>query len=208
MSLWGRVFATFYDRMLGASEENGLGDHRGELLRQAQGRVVEIGAGTGVNLKHYPRTGIDSLVLTEPEAPMARRLEDKVAGSGRDNIQVSRASALELPFADASFDVAVSTLVLCTVPDVERTLAEIKRVLTPEGKLLFLEHVRHEESARARRQDRITPVWKYVGHGCHLNRDTPALIAQAGFTVDPLERTFFPKGPSFVQPLAIGVATR
>jgi ubiquinone/menaquinone biosynthesis C-methylase UbiE len=207
MSLWGRVFAAFYDRMLADSEAAGLGEHRAHLLGQARGRVLEVGAGTGANLRHYPTEGIDALVLTEPEAPMARRLEDRVAGAHRD-VQVLRASADALPFADASFDTVVSTLVLCTVPDAPRALAEIHRVLAPGGRLLFLEHVRHEDAARARRQDRITPVWRHVGHGCHLNRDTPALVAGAGFEVHDLSRTFFPKGPSFVQPLAIGTATR
>lgn len=207
MSLWGRVFAAFYDRMLAGSEEHGLGDHRTALLRHARGRVLEIGAGTGVNLRHYPADGIDELVLTEPEAPMARRLEDRAAGAHRD-VEVLRASADALPFADGSFDTVVATLVLCTVPDPERALAEIHRVLAPGGTLLFLEHVRHDDPARARKQDRITPVWRHVGHGCHLNRDTPALIGAAGFAVADLDRTFFPKGPSFVQPLAIGTATR
>jgi ubiquinone/menaquinone biosynthesis C-methylase UbiE len=205
MSVWGRVFAALYDRFLAASERNGLGDLRTELLAGLHGRVLEIGAGTGVNLQHYPRTGIDALVLTEPEAPMARRLEDRVAGSGRD-AQVIRASADDLPFGDGSFDAVVCTLVLCTVPSVERTLAELRRVLVPGGRLLFLEHVRHDDPARARRQDRWTPMQRRIACGCHLNRDTPALIARAGFTVDEVRRQHFPKGPSTVQPLAIGVA--
>lgn len=207
MSLWGNVFATFYDRVMSASEHHGLGEHREHLLAGARGRVLEIGAGTGVNLAHYPQTGIDALVLTEPEAPMARRLEDHAAGAHRDS-QVLRASADALPFGDASFDTVVATLVLCTVPDPARALAEAHRVLAPGGRLLFLEHVRHDDPARARKQDRITPVWRRVAHGCHPNRDTPALIADAGFEITELTHTFVPKAPSFVQPLAIGTATR
>jgi len=207
VSLWGRVFAAMYDRMLASSEQNGLGEHRDALLREARGRVLEIGAGTGVNLRHYPATGIDELVLTEPEPPMARRLEDRVSGAARD-AQVLRAGADALPFADASFDTVVCTLVLCTVPDAPRALAELHRVLAPGGHLLFLEHVRNADAKRAHRQDRITPLWKRVGHGCHPNRDTPRLIAEAGFDVERIDTTFFPKGPSFVQPLVVGVAAR
>jgi ubiquinone/menaquinone biosynthesis C-methylase UbiE len=205
MSLWGRVFAAMYDKFLDASERNGLGDLRTELLGDLRGRVLEVGAGTGVNLQHYPREGIEALVLTEPEAPMARRLEDRAAGSGRD-VEVVRASADALPFGDHSFDAVVCTLVLCTVPSVERTLAEVRRVLVPGGRLLFIEHVRHDDPKRARKQDRWTPVQRRVACGCHLNRDTPALIEQAGFTLDELRRQHFPKAPSNVQPLALGVA--
>ncbi len=207
MSLWGRIFAAMYDRMLAGSEDNGLTDRRAELLAGARGRVLEIGAGTGLNLPHYPAEGLDELVLTEPEAPMARRLEDRVAGSARD-IQVMRAGAEELPFKDASFDTAVSTLVLCTVTDPVRTLAELHRVLVPGGRLLFLEHVRNPDPKRAKKQDRITPVWRHVGHGCHANRDTPRLIREAGFDVTEFEEGHFPKGPGFIQPLVGGVAVR
>ncbi len=135
---------------------------------------------------------------------MARRLEERASG----DIQVLRAGAGELPFPDASFDTVISTLVLCTVPDTSRALAEIHRVLAPGGRLLFLEHVRNDDPARARWQDRITPVWRHVACGCHANRDTPRLIAEAGFTVSDFEHGHFPKGPSIVQPLVSGVATR
>ncbi|HEX6389916.1 MAG TPA: methyltransferase domain-containing protein [Solirubrobacteraceae bacterium] len=207
MSVWGRIFAAMYDRMLAASEEAGLADRRADVIAAARGRVLEIGAGTGNNLRHYPPDGIDELVLTEPEAPMARRLEDRVAGAARD-VQVLRAGADELPFADASFDTVVSTLVLCTVPDPDRALAEIRRVLAPGGRLLFLEHVRNDDPGRARWQDRITPIWRHVAHGCHPNRETPRLIAEAGFAVSDVDTGHFPKGPKVVQPLVSGVATR
>jgi len=207
VSIWGRVFAAMYDRMLAASEEAGLADRRAQVVAGARGRVLEIGAGTGHNLRHYPQEGIDELVLTEPEPPMARRLEDRVAGAARD-VQVLRAGAEQLPFADASFDTVVGTLVLCTVGDPQRALAEVHRVLAPGGRLLFLEHVRNAEPGRARWQDRITPVWRHIGHGCHPNRDTPRLIGEAGFEVTEFEEGHFPKGPSIVQPLVSGVAVR
>jgi len=143
MSLWGRIFAAGYDTFQATMERNFMGDLRGDMLADARGRVVEIGAGTGVNLEHYPRS-IDELVCTEPEEPMAKRLRRKAAGSGL-NISVVHAGAEELPFDDDSFDTAVATLVLCTVTDPAESLRELARVLRPGGRLLFIEHVRAQE---------------------------------------------------------------
>src|SRR5690348_14006223 len=137
MSLYGRFFAATYDRLMAGTEKAGLRERRHDLLASASGRVLEIGAGTGANLDHYP-DAVTELVLTEPEEPMARRLEAKAAESGRV-VTVVRAPAESLPFPDDSFDTAVCTLVLCTVRDPERTLAELERVLKPGGTLLFLE---------------------------------------------------------------------
>ena len=115
MSLWGRIFAAGYDTFTAAMERNFLGDVRRQMLADVSGRVVEIGSGTGVNLQHYPST-IDELVCTEPEEPMAKRLRRRAAESGLP-VQVVQAGAEDLPFDDDSFDTAVATLVLCTVPD-------------------------------------------------------------------------------------------
>jgi ubiquinone/menaquinone biosynthesis C-methylase UbiE len=206
MSLWGRVFAAVYDRMLDASEREGLSALRGELLGEAHGRVLEIGAGTGLNLAHYgPQTG--ELVLTEPEEPMARRLEARLRETGRD-ARVIRASADDLPFADASFDTVVATLVLCTVPDVSRTLAEVRRVLVPGGRLLFLEHVRHSDPGRARRQDRLNGLQQRIACGCNCNRPTPQLIAASGMTLQDVRTEPFRKAFKYLQPLAVGSALR
>src|SRR5688500_3831136 len=116
MSLYGRIFAGLYDRMLQATEDAGLRDRRRELLAGARGRVLELGAGTGLNLSLYPEDGISELVLTEPEEPLVRRLEER-ARSLSLAPRVVRAPAEDLPFDDASFDTVVSTLVLCTVDD-------------------------------------------------------------------------------------------
>lgn len=204
MSLYGRIFAACYDRMLEGTERAGLADRRRELLSAARGRVLEIGAGTGRNLEHYPEQ-LDRLVLTEPEEPMAKRLESKLAALGRP-AEVVRAPAESLPFEDDSFDTVVSTLVLCTVDDPERTLAEVERVLSPGGALLFLEHVRADDPGLARWQDRLHGIWLRLGHGCHCNRPTPDLIGGSGLEIERIERGELPKAPPIVRPLASGRA--
>jgi ubiquinone/menaquinone biosynthesis C-methylase UbiE len=204
MSLWGRVFAAGYDRALAGSERAGLAERRRNLLAGATGRVVEIGAGTGLNLPHYPRS-LDEIVFAEPEEPMARRLEGKLAQTGRPG-EVVRAAAEELPFEDGSFDTAVCTLVLCTVSDPTRALAEIARVLRPGGQLLFLEHVRADSPRLARWQDRLSGLWRRIGHGCNCNRETAALIAQSPLSLDRVEQSEIPKAPPIVRPMIVGRA--
>lgn len=204
MSVWGRIFAAGYDRIMAGVERSVLGAHREALVGRASGRVLEIGGGTGANLPYY-RDGITELVITEPEEPMARRLEHKLAASTLQAL-VTRAPAEKLPFADASFDFAVSTLVLCTVDDPAKSLAEIRRLLKPDGTLLFLEHVRSDDPGLARWQDRLHGVQVRVGHGCHCNRDTLASIEQSGFTVSELQHDRMLKAPPIVRPLIVGIA--
>ena len=203
MMIPARLFAAVYDKLMAASEKAGLQDKRRELLAEASGRTLEIGAGTGLNVDLYPDV-VTALVLTEPEEPMARRLRER-AGS---RAQIVEAGADALPFEDDAFDTVVSTLVLCTVPDQPAALREIARVLKPGGRLLFLEHVRAEEPGLAKWQDRLTPLWKITGRGCHPNRDTAAAMQTAGFAVDRLDRDRFPKAPPIVRPLIAGVARR
>ena len=204
MSLYGRLFARFYDRAMAASEAAGLTDRRATLLAAAGGRVLELGAGTGLNLAHYPAR-VEGLVLTEPEEPMLARLQSRAAAR-RPPATAVRAPAEQLPFADASFDTVVSTLTLCTVRDLPAALAEVRRVLVPGGRLLFLEHVRAEDPRTARLQDRLAPLWLRIGHGCHCNRDTLAAIETARFAVQRVDRGRFPKAPRIVTPLITGVA--
>jgi ubiquinone/menaquinone biosynthesis C-methylase UbiE len=206
MSLWGRVFAALYDRMLAETEAAGLADRRRRLLSQVSGSVVEVGAGTGANLQHYPATGVAELVLVEPEGPMVRRLKERAAGSALP-ARIVKAPAEELPLPDASFDFAVSTLVLCTVRDQARALAELRRVLKPDGRLLFLEHVRAEDPQVSKWQDRIHPLWVRLGHGCHCNRPTLDSIQSAGFAVEQVENGRMPKAPKIVRPMIVGTAT-
>jgi ubiquinone/menaquinone biosynthesis C-methylase UbiE len=202
---WGRGFSALYDRCFKVSEEAGLRDMRRDLLCQARGRVLELGSGTGLNLELYPREGLDSLVLTEPDPHMARQLRRRVAEIGA-SVELMEAGAESLPFADDSFDTVVVTLVLCTVPDQPAALREIARVLAPGGRLLFLEHVRSPEPGLARWQDRLEKPWRFLGDGCHCNRDTVAAISTAGFELGELERPEFPKGVPIISPMAKGNA--
>ena len=204
MSLYGRIFAAGYDRFLASTERAGLTDMRARLVTQARGRTLELGAGTGLNLVHYPADGVE-LTLTEPEEPMALRLERRLDELGLE-ATVVRAPAERLPFEDSSFDSVVSTLVLCTVSDQHAALAEVRRVLTVEGRLLFLEHVRDSDRRVSRWQDRLHPLWVRVGHGCHCNRDTLAGIREAGLEVSDLEHGRVPHAPAIVRPLIIGRA--
>jgi len=204
VSLWGRVFAAGYDAFLASAERSILADLRGELLAEASGRVVEIGSGTGVNLRHYPRE-IQELVCTEPEEPMARRLRRRAAESALP-VRVVEAGAEDLPFDDDSFDTAVATLVLCTVPDPASALREVARVLKPGGRLIFIEHVRASEVRLARWQDRLHPLWVRFGHGCHCNRPTLETIEASPLQVIAHRRGRIPKAPPIVSPLVAGVA--
>ena len=158
---WGRLFAAVYDRGLKATEENGLGDMRRALLAGAGGRVVEIGAGTGVNLDLYG-AGIEDLTLIEPDPHMGARLKGRLeARTGAVPTRLVAAPAEAMPFDDDTFDTAVATLGLCTVPDPTAAIAELARVLKPGGRLLFIEHVRSADPGTARWQDRLEKPWRF-----------------------------------------------
>jgi ubiquinone/menaquinone biosynthesis C-methylase UbiE len=202
---WGRMFSALYDRAFEASEEAGLREMRAELLAQARGRVLELGSGTGLNIELYPHEGLDSLTLTEPDPHMFKQLR-KRAQEGCPGAELVQAGAEALPFDDDSFDTVVVTLVLCTVPDQQAALREISRVLKPDGRLLFLEHVRSQEPGLARWQDRLEKPWRFIGDGCHCNRDTEAGLRAAGFELGAVEHPEFPKGPPLVKPMAKGTA--
>jgi ubiquinone/menaquinone biosynthesis C-methylase UbiE len=203
------IFARFYDRLTARTEKSGLGEMRRELLAQAEGRVLELGAGTGHNLPYYTAS-VTELVLTEPDPHMARRLRESLAidqGTVRD-AQVIEAPAEGLPFDDGSFDTVVATLVLCTVEDPDRAIAEIRRVLVEGGRFLYLEHVRSSRPGLARWQDGLRRPWGFFAGGCHPNRATDQLIAGGGFWIDSMERGKLPKAPALVRPLVRGVARR
>jgi ubiquinone/menaquinone biosynthesis C-methylase UbiE len=204
MGLRGRFFAATYNSFMKGAEEAGLTDIRAGLLARAAGRVLEIGGGTGANLAHYG-PAVESLTITEPEIPMLKRLERRVRAEAPQTM-VLRAPAEDLPFEDDTFDVVVSTLVLCGVDDQPRALREIRRVLRPEGSLLFFEHVRSEDPKAAKKQDRMNWVNQLVVC-CNCNRPTLETIRGAGFAVTALEHTTMPKAPSFVRPAIVGTAT-
>ena len=204
MGLRSTMFAAMYDRMSRANEEAGVRALREGLLAGATGRVLEIGAGTGANLPLYD-SGLEALVMTEPEAAMLRRLQQKAREQAPD-AEVVQAPAESLPFEDGSFDTVVSTLVLCGVDDQSQALREAHRVLRPGGRLLFLEHVRSDDPGLARFQDRMNWLNRLVVQ-CDCNRPTLAAIEAAGFDVTQLDHTTMPKAPKFVRPLIVGTAS-
>jgi ubiquinone/menaquinone biosynthesis C-methylase UbiE len=204
MTLRSRFFAMTYDRQMAKVEKAGLRALREGLLTGARGRVLEIGGGTGVNLAFYG-AAVESLTITEPEVPMLRRLERKVREQAPPTT-VLRAPAEDLPFEDDTFDVAVSTLVLCGVDDQPRALRELRRVLRPGGQLLFIEHVRSADARLARLQDRMNGINRFVV-GCECNRPTLDSIREAGFTVTKVEHTMAPRVPKVARPFIVGSAT-
>jgi ubiquinone/menaquinone biosynthesis C-methylase UbiE len=203
-SAWLRVMALVYDPFVWLGELAGMRGRRRALLGNAYGRVVEIGAGTGLNVAHYP-DAVAELVLTEPDEAMRRRLARRLqrhAGIAR----IVDAPAERLPLADASVDTVVSTLVLCTVNDPERTLSEIARVLRPGGQLLFVEHVRASARLLAACQDVLLRPWRGFAGGCHCNRETAELMRACGFSIAADDAVW--RGmPAIVRPLIVGRAT-
>jgi len=204
MGIRSRFFAMTYDRQLAKVEKAGLAEKRQRLIGGATGRVLEIGGGTGANLSHYA-PGVE-LTITEPEDPMLKRLRQRVDAEA-PGTEVVQAPAEALPFEDCSFDAAVTTLVLCGVDDQSRALGELRRVLRPGGRLLFLEHVRSDDLGRAQWQDRLNFLSRFVSC-CDCNRSTLAAIEAAGFEVEEVEHTELPKSPPFVRPLIVGTAAR
>lgn len=202
---WTRVFALVYEPFLWLGEIAGMRNRRRALLANARGRVVEIGAGTGLNLALYS-DDVTDLVLTEPDGSMRRKLMRRLQRNGRV-ARIIDAPAERLPFADASADTVVSTLVLCTVPDPERTLDEIARVLHPDGQLLFIEHVRAGSRFLAAWQDHLFRPWRGFAGGCCCNRRTVELMRACGFTVEADDAVW--RGmPAIVHPIVVGRASR
>lgn len=193
-----RWFSAIYDLVNRQCEAKVLSQFRPLIAGQATGRVLEIGAGTGADFPYYRTT--DKIIAIEPDPFMLRRARKRAENLGLD-VEFHRAPAEALPFDDASFDTVVATLVFCTVADPDRALAEVKRVLKPEGTFRFIEHVRAEGGLAARAQELLTPVWSRVGAGCHLNRRTVECIESAGFEIVELQRQ-----PLALTPLVIGVA--
>jgi SAM-dependent methyltransferase len=202
-ALWARVSALIYDPFLHVGEAAGMRAARKSLLEQAAGRVIEVGAGTGLNFPHYPPAARE-LILVEPEPAMRRRLERRVRRSDRQAVIVD-ASAEGLPVADQSVDTVVSTLVLCTVEQPDWALAEIARVLRPGGQLLFIEHVRAESPALAWWQDRLVGPWLRFACGCRCNRATVELMRACGFEVEASKGAWRAM-PPIVRPLMSGRA--
>lgn len=202
MDLLDRLFAARYDPVMARAERAGLAQLRHDLLGGLRGDVVEIGAGTGGNLPHYGPE-VSRLTLCEPTAAMLERLQRAVAGNTTP-IEVVAAPGEALPLADRSVDVVVSTLVLCTVGDLTRTVAELTRVLRPGGRLALLEHV-HAEGPRATAQRLLEPAWRVAARGCHLTRDPRSALAAAGYDISEVRDVRLPM-PGPVRAGQVGVA--
>lgn len=172
-----------------------VGQQRQKVVPAAKGRVLEIGIGTGLNLAHYQPALVDELVGLDPELAMHRLAEKRLKNS---QLQVSLVGldAESIPLDDNSFDSIVCTYTLCTIPDPVAALLEMKRVLAPQGQLLFCEHGKAPDPKVRQWQRRLNPIWNRFAGGCHLNRGIPDLLTDAGFSVDKLEEMYIP-GPKF-----------
>ena len=199
------LFARVYARASHLMDAQ-IGDHRRRLLAGMTGRVLEVGAGNGLNFPHYPATVSDVLAI-EPE-PYLRRLAQAAARQAPVPIRVEAGTAEALPAPDGAVDVVVASLVLCTVTDLDQALAETRRVLRPGGELRFYEHVRATDPRLARWQDRLERPWGWLVGGCHPNRDTVAAITAAGLQVVQLDRFDLPVMPPLTRPHVLGVAER
>jgi ubiquinone/menaquinone biosynthesis C-methylase UbiE len=204
-SLWARLEGVVYDPFLWLAERRGMQRRRSELVAAATGRTLEIGAGTGLNLRHYP-AAVTELLLTEPSPPMARALRRRVARTGR-RASVLAAPAGALPVGDGSIDTVVSTLVLCTVPDPAAALREVARVLRPGGRFLFCEHVVSDSPRLAAWQHRLSDPWAAFGMGCRCDRDLLAEIT-AVLHLDRVRHSTWRGMPPIVRPLVVGAAVR
>ncbi len=179
-------FARMYERISAESERRGTAGCRDRVLAGLTGRVIEVGAGNGMNFAHYPRT-VSEVVAVEPEDRL-RALAALAAADAPVPVRLVAAHADGLPFEDADFDAGVASLVLCSVPEPGRSLAELRRVIRPGGELRFFEHVRSARPLIGGFQDLITPAWSRAGGGCHLNRDLAAEITAAGFEIGQMDR--------------------
>lgn len=202
------IFARFYKRFSAAAMAKGEGEYRRQLLDDIAGRVIEVGAGHGLNFAFYPAT-VSEVVAVEPE-PLLREGAERSAKAAAVPITVLDGLADGLPADDASFDVGVASLVLCSVPDQRAALAELFRVIRPGGELRFYEHVLAQNNRYARLQRLADPVWTRFAGGCHLQRDTAASIEAAGFSIEHVQRFLFSTSPldRLAAPQILGVARR
>lgn len=172
-----------YDIFMEPFEKRGLRRLRQKLIGTAKGKVLEVGAGTGLNLPYYNEQEVSSLVLVDQDLNR-KALEEKIKAHSNLKISVREENVMDLPFEKEEFDTVVFTLLFCTVRDVEKGLQEIMRVLKKDGKIIFIEHVLPEKEPLKTAFDRATPLWKKLAGGCHLNRETEKSLQAAGFDLD------------------------
>ncbi len=202
------LLSKFYDAIMKDAEDKGLRDWRRMLLKNISGDVLELGSGTGANLEFYSHA-IKRLVLIEPNRYMCQRLKKKISLYEWNNIEILNDKAEYLSLAEASFDVVVCTLVLCSVDNLEKALSEIHRILRPKGKLIFVEHVVASNNLKRRQwQYRLEFLWKHIAAGCHLTRCTEDAIIKAGFKMIEISHQSMRGVPAIVRPSIRGVAVR
>lgn len=199
--------ALFYDKCMKATEDACLIDWRTDLLKGVDGKVLEIGAGTGASLDLYPSKSSLEIYLSEPDENMRSQLEKNVKDKKMDNVSISSCPIEGIESEDNFYDYVFVSLVCCSVNDVEASLIEIKRVLKQGGSFIFLEHVAAENgSSRRKWQNRLNVFWRKIAGNCHLNRETERHIKNAGFTITEIKHESMRKAMSLVRPTIRGIA--
>ena len=196
------IFPHMLDWTLGTPE---FGAYRRRALAPVRGQALEVGFGTGLNLPYYPAS-VTRLTVIDSEDMLRRRVAQRIAACPIPVAKLQLDAQGRLPFADATFDSVVMTLTLCSIADTASALAEIRRVLRPDGQFIFLEHGRSDDLAVARRQDRFNPLQKLIGVGCNLNRQIDRLIREAGFEIAELDRFLLPQAPRLLAEMYRGIA--
>jgi ubiquinone/menaquinone biosynthesis C-methylase UbiE len=184
-----------------------LGKYRRRALETAQGKVLEIGFGTGLNLPYYPQS-VSEIMAIDPENMLADKTARRIKESNMPVHFVQLDASGKLPFADATFDSIITTWTLCSIEQVASALAEMRRLLKPNGHYIFLEHGRSDDAKTAHWQDRFNPIEKVIGAGCNINRPIDHLIKAAGFEIETLERFVMPKTPRILGEMYKGIARR
>ena len=198
------IFPHLLEWALGNPE---LGKYRRRALEGACGNVLEVGFGTGLNLPYYPQD-VHAITAIDPERMLAHRVAERVKESPVPVNFVQLDASGNLPFADATFDSIITTWTLCSIEKVEPALAEMRRLLKPDGRYLFFEHGRSDDAKTAKWQDRFNPIEKVIGEGCNINRPIDRLIKAAGFDIEALERFVMPKTPRILGEMYRGMARR
>ncbi|MBO0860520.1 MAG: class I SAM-dependent methyltransferase [Chloracidobacterium sp.] len=196
------IFPRILDWSAGSRE---FGEYRRRALEPARGETLEIGFGTGLNLPYYPGT-VTRLTAIDSENMLEDRVEKRIAVCGIPVTRMLLDAQGRFPFEDQTFDTIVTTLTLCSIPDVSAALSEIRRLLRPEGRFVFFEHGRSDDPEVARRQDRFNPIQKIIAAGCNMNRRIDELIKNAGFEITSLDRFLVPKAPRILAEMYRGVA--
>ena len=203
-----RFFAFIYDPLIAKTEAACLQNWRNELLSNASGTVLEVGAGTGANLSFYTDK-VKKLIISEPDEFMRKKLMAKLDDSTIKDYEIKPFGMEEIDLPDDSLDCVVSTLVCCSVQSPQASLQQVYRVLKPGGQFLFMEHVAAENNPkRLKWQNRINPIWKRISGNCHLNRETEKYILEAGFKIKTIQKASMRKAPPFVRPTIRGIAIK